>query len=42
MGGEGFYVEGELEPYVVFLDEPREFKTAEEAIAKARELRGRE
>ena len=35
-GGEGFYVEGELEPYVVFLDEPWEFRTAESAIAKAR------
>lgn len=41
-GGEGFYVEGEWEPYVVFLEEPREFKTAEAAIAKARQLRDME
>jgi len=38
-GGQGFYVEGECRPYVIFVDEPREFKTAEEAVAKARQLR---
>jgi hypothetical protein len=42
MGAKGSTSKGEWRPYVVFLDEPREFKTAEEAIAKTRELRGRE
>ncbi len=37
-GGEGFYVEGEARPWVLLCDEPYEFKTPEEAIAKAREL----
>jgi hypothetical protein len=35
----GFYVACETRPYVVFLDEPREFKTAEAAIQKAWKLR---
>ena len=37
-GGEGFYTEGETRPWVVVCGEPYEFKTPEEAIAKAREL----
>jgi hypothetical protein len=36
--GEGFYIEGELRPWVVLCGEPYDFKTADEAIAKAREL----
>ena len=37
-GGEGFYIEGETRPCVVVCGDSYEFKTAEEAIAKAREL----
>jgi len=37
MAAKGFYVEGELECYVVLLDGPYKFKTAEAAIAKARQ-----